>query len=142
MTPLQAFLSSTLLVCMFIWVGIIIVCSRGPFLRFLVFCQFILTLIAITYESRYMGCGLYDCEPKTNKHSLPQESFACVESERVNWRRAEILSFLCFLVLFWLDPTDVPRHLVFFVIAWAILYFYFNFDQYHRSSIACRSITQ
>jgi hypothetical protein len=79
MHTFQAFLSSVLSVCMLVWISIIIIYTRTPLLRFLVFCQ--CTLIAVSYESRYMGCGLYDCEPETNKDSIPSKSFACVESD-------------------------------------------------------------
>ena len=139
MNLFQKFLVTLILGCFLLTMGFLVSFASSPLER--VLCVFIclLTLVAVTYESRALGCGLYDCQLETNQEVIQKsdKSYACMEASRVNWRRAEILAFIIFMILFLGEPTLVKKHIVMFALIWAILYFYFNFDQFHRSTVAC-----
>ena len=115
-------------------------CAKTYLIKTVILILILLTLTAVIYESQFYGCGLYDCSLSRNQETIiPTKSFSCTESQRVNWRRAEILAFLVFIFLFLVNHDDLQKNLVVFVIVWFLLYFYFGFDQYHRSALACQS---
>ena len=96
-------------------------------------------LFALNYEAHFLGCYPGNCELSTNMEKIDGD-FACQESRRVNWRRAFILSFIPVLVMNCFFIQDFNKHLIYFIIQFFLLYFYFNFDGYHRSSLACNKI--
>lgn len=144
MNLFQKFLVTLVFVCFIIIMGFLVYFAPSPLQKILCVLICLLTLTAVTYESRALGCGLYDCQLETNHQVIKNsnKSFACMEASRVNWRRAEILAFIIFIILFLGEPTTVNKHVVMFALVWAILYFYFNFDQFHRCTVACeKSVT-
>lgn len=97
-----------------------------------------LLLIAITYESKFLGCSPGSCTLEKNKSVLSSsQSFACSEAERVNWRRTYIISFIILFIFNCFALNNFELNLVYFLITWSLLYFYFNFEQYHRYSLEC-----
>ena len=95
-------------------------------------------LFALTYESRFLGCYIGNCKLSGNIEKI-DDNFACQESNRVNWRRAFIISFIPLFTMNCFFIEDFNKNLIYFIIQFFILYFYFNFDGYHRSSLACNN---
>lgn len=93
-------------------------------------------LFALNYEAHFLGCYPGNCEISSNIEKI-DDNFACQESNRVNWRRAFILSFIPVIVMNCFFIKDFNKHLIYFIIQFFLLYFYLNFDSYHRSSLAC-----
>jgi hypothetical protein len=102
-----------------------------------------LALVNASYEGADMGCSVVDCTMKNNRLARGQDSRDCEqrlcrEGNRVNWRRAYLLAFLMFLILNIAYPESTLRNAMLMVCLFAFLYFYMNFDAYHRFSIWCR----
>jgi hypothetical protein len=93
-------------------------------------------LFALNYEAYFLGCYPGNCELSTNMEKIDGD-FACQESRRVNWRRSFIISFIPLFTMNCFFIEDFNKNLIYFIIQFFILYFYFNFDGYHRSSLAC-----
>ncbi|MBM3968009.1 MAG: hypothetical protein FJ308_23580 [Planctomycetes bacterium] len=83
-----------------------------------------------------MGCSIGKCKQEDNRQFVDPQQFACEEAQRVNWRRAEIVSFVL-LFLTSLITLHVQASLAVFLLSWMVFYFYLNFDQYHRAHVAC-----
>lgn len=98
-----------------------------------------LAITALVYESTFIGCTANNCTLDRNRKTVTslkqKESFACQESNRVNWRRAYLISFIPFVVMN--SVTSFETNLLMFMLMLFITYFYFNFDSYHRSYLAC-----
>lgn len=136
MDLLSTIVSLTLLI---VSITVTIILFRLPFLYQWVYaCLSALTLIAAIYESRFMDCHFYSCPTSTTQTA---QEFTCQESTRINWRRAEIISFLILLVVNLVHPKQYSPNLLIFLVSWALLYFYFNFDQYHRATQVCRNLS-
>lgn len=136
MDVLSSIVSLTLLI---VSITVIIIFFRLPFLyQWIYACLSAFTLIAAVYESRFMNCNVYHCPPSTTQ---TPEQFVCQESTRINWRRAEILAFMILVVVNLVHPKQYSPNLLLFIVSWALIYFYLNFDQYHRATQVCRNIT-
>lgn len=105
----------------------------------------LLFIVAFSMESEYVyGCKylFFDCkydsvlEYKKNNSESPDKALSCQESNRVCWRRSLMLSFMIFLILNIVNPSHTTNFIV-FILAWFLLYFYFNFDAYHRFGDLC-----
>lgn len=101
-----------------------------------------IALLCLVYEFDFIGCSANNCSPDRNKEtvekSIGQESFACQEAKRVNWRRSFLVAFIPFIFLngFQTTTTFETNTLTFFITLY-IVYFYLNFDAYHRANVAC-----
>ena len=60
----------------------------------------------------------------------------CREMNRLTWRRSIILAFIIFLIVNGLYPGSNLNFIV-FLLTLMLLYFFFNFDQYHRFKLIC-----
>lgn len=104
-----------------------------------VFYLFLLSLAAVaySYEGEFIGCSYKNCRLDNNEKALngKKEKFACQEVNRVNWRRSLILSFVVFVIMNNITPFEI--NLLPFILSFFIIYFYFNFDTYHRFNLAC-----
>ncbi len=98
-------------------------------------------VIALYYESNENGCSIYDCSDHTVIKSITTTNIACKENNRVSWRRSNILSFIVLIVLNSVH-SNYNANLIVFFITWFLLYFYFNFDQYHRFRLLCSESTK
>jgi hypothetical protein len=101
-----------------------------------------IALVNVAYEMREMGCSVSDCSLKTNRAAQQDargdcDRRLCREGGRVNWRRAYLLAFCVFLVLNFVYPDSFLKNVAIMVCVFALLYFYFNFDAYHRFAIWC-----
>ena len=98
-------------------------------------------LLGLVYESDFLGCSANNCSLDRNKEtvekSLGNESFACQEVKRVNWRRSFLVSFVPFIFLNGFQTTTFEMNTLTFFITLFIVYFYLNFDAHHRASVAC-----
>lgn len=102
----------------------------------------IVSLISFTYEANAVECSPTDCSLNRNKLLFKNgngsvASVACNELERVNWRRAYLLSFVIFVVLNFVSSETIHINMIVLLFSWFILYWYFNFDTYHRFKVAC-----
>lgn len=128
------------IICLFIILLFMVYKTQGFLQKMILILINLMVFIAFIYESKFLHCGIYDCSLTTNEHSIKStETFACQESSRVNWRRAIILAFIILCVLIVINENENNKNIVVFIIVWSLLYFYFNFDQYHRSTLACKS---
>lgn len=104
-----------------------------------------IAIASLVYEFEVMGCTPSNCTLDRNRETvekaLKTESFACQEANRVNWRRAFLLAFIPFLFLNGFQ-TRFEMNALTFMITLFVLYFYFNFDAYHRSDLACKASLQ
>jgi hypothetical protein len=102
-----------------------------------------IAIASLVYEFEVMGCTPNNCTLDRNRETvekaLKTESFACQEANRVNWRRAFLLAFIPFLFLNSFQSTTFEMNILTFLITLFILYFYFNFDAYHRADLACKA---
>ena len=97
-----------------------------------------LCIVAFIYEGQYLGCSPNNCTLEQNEKALNNkngESVACQETKRVNWRRSFLLAFAVFV--FMNNISSFETNLFSFILMFFVIYFYFNFDIYHRFSIAC-----
>jgi uncharacterized protein YacL len=62
---------------------------------------------------------------------------ACDELNRVCWRRALSISFIIFLISNSIYPNSLNNNFLLLLITTFILYFYFNYDIYHRFKAIC-----
>ena len=94
-------------------------------------------ITAVVYESSFIGCTPDNCTLDRNREKVKQSqtSFACQESNRVNWRRAFLISFILFVFMNSISPFET--NLFIFIFCLFLTYFYFNFDAYHRFEVAC-----
>jgi len=99
-----------------------------------------LTLVNVAYETGEMGCSLFDCSIQKNRSALQDtsEQRLCREGNRVNWRRAFLFAFCIFIVLNIVYSEDTLKNVAVMLCTFTFLYFYLNFDAYHRFSIWCR----
>lgn len=95
-------------------------------------------ITALIYESTFLGCTANNCTLERNRETTAKqtESFACQEANRVNWRRAYLISFILFVIMNSVAPFEIT--LFMFVLTLFITYYYFNFDSYHRTYLACQ----
>lgn len=102
-----------------------------------------IAVACVMYEFEVMGCTPSNCTLDRNRETvekaLKKESFACQEANRVNWRRAFLLAFIPFLFLNSFRSTTFEMNILTFLATLFILYFYFNFDVYHRADLACKA---
>jgi hypothetical protein len=112
-----------------------------PYFRYIFILLFMICLIALYYESNENGCSIYDCSDNTVSKSITTQNLACKENDRVSWRRANILSFIVLIALNSVH-SNYNANLIIFFITWFLLYFYLNFDQYHRFRILCNESTK
>jgi hypothetical protein len=120
-----------------------------------------LTLVALYYESDFSGCSLNNCLDSNVRQKIGDgKNLACQEMNRVCWRRSLILSFVVLIfingLIFFTNSCDMPLlndsttlmsqnehrysiNFVIFMFIWFLLYFWFNFDQYHRFKIFCEN---
>jgi hypothetical protein len=96
-----------------------------------------LLLLALYYESMENGCGILDCTDGSVQQNIDDKELACRETDRVCWRRSLILSFIILVISNAINP-NYGKNLSIFFFVWAILYFYFNFDQFHRYRVMCK----
>ena len=96
-----------------------------------------LVIVAYSYEGDYIGCSYSNCNIDNNKKALldNKEKIACQEVNRVNWRRSLILSFCVFVIMN--NFTSFEVNILPFFLSLFVIYFYFNFDSYHRFNLAC-----
>jgi len=96
-----------------------------------------LVIVAYSYEGDYIGCSYNNCSLDNNKKTLMEkkEKIACQEVNRVNWRRSLLLSFLVFALMN--NITSFEVNILPFILSFFIIYFYFNFDTYHRFNLTC-----
>ena len=113
--------------------------SLKPINRVLYLFMASLAITAIIYESTFIGCTANNCTPDRNRETITghkqQESFACQEANRVNWRRAYLIAFIPFVLMN--SIASFETNVLTFIITLFVVYFYFNFDSYHRSYLAC-----
>jgi len=133
----------TLIITFVILYACLIAQASTLIMRLCMLLFFILVCVCLYYESKTLGCTFSDCSLERNRATLNRSmakmpSFACQESVRVNWRRANIIAFGLFVVLTILWTQDEAKNMIVYLLLWVILYFYFNFDQYHRSTLACQ----
>lgn len=74
--------------------------------------------------------GKYDHEAKKIKN------YACEENSRIAWTRAVAICILPFFFVSIFYP-NVKQNILYFLISFFCVYFYFNWDNYHRSRIVC-----
>jgi hypothetical protein len=98
----------------------------------------VLACIATKYETDSTGCGFFDCKDETSRSKLDKTHLACNEMNRVCWRRAIILSTIVLLVSGIVNENNKINLVIWFVLFF-LLYFYFNFDQYHRFRVLCEN---
>jgi hypothetical protein len=96
-------------------------------------------MVAFVYESYFLGCAIGKCTLEDNAKQIKLESFACEESSRVNWRRAFIITFIPYSIINQFYPSKFEMNTFYFIVSLFAAYFYFNFDQYHRTEIACKN---
>jgi len=96
-----------------------------------------LVFVAYSYEGDFIGCSYSNCTLDNNKKALNdnKEKIACQEVNRVNWRRSLLLAFSVFVVMNNITPFEV--NILPFILSFFVIYFYFNFDTYHRFNLAC-----
>lgn len=94
-------------------------------------------ITALIYESTFLGCTANNCTLERNRETASKqtESFACQEANRVNWRRAYLISFVLFVIMNTVASFETT--LLMFVLTLFITYYYFNFDSYHRTYLMC-----
>lgn len=111
------------------------------YFRYIFILLFMICVIALYYESNENGCSIYDCSDHSVIKSITTTNIACKENNRVSWRRSNILSFIVLIVLNSVH-SNYNANLIVFFITWFLLYFYFNFDQYHRFRLLCSESTK
>jgi hypothetical protein len=96
-----------------------------------------LAIVAYSYEGDFIGCSYNNCTLDNNKKTLNghKEKIACQEVNRVNWRRSLLLSFSVFVIMNNITPFEI--NILPFILMFFAIYFYFNFDTYHRFNLAC-----
>ena len=96
-----------------------------------------LAIVAYSYEGDFIGCSYSNCTLDNNKKTLieKKEKIACQEVNRVNWRRSLLLSFSVFVLMN--NITTFEVNILPFILSFFVIYFYFNFDTYHRFNLAC-----
>jgi len=94
-----------------------------------------LAIVAFYYEGNSLSCSPNNCSLEKNKKSIKGDKFACREVNRVNWRRSLLISFIVFAIMNNITPFDI--NILPFILSFFAIYFYFNFDTYHRFNIAC-----
>ena len=102
-----------------------------------------LSIFTFIHETESIRCSPLGCSLDENKkiytedNKLDEISPACLETKRVNWRRAYLLSFISFTVLNLVSLDTISTNFVVLLFVWFVLYWYFNFDSYHRFNLAC-----
>jgi hypothetical protein len=96
----------------------------------------VLSVIAIKYEIDATGCSFFNCKDETTGTKIDKTNLACGEMNRVCWRRAIILSTFVLILLGVINENNKMNLVIWFVLFF-LLYFYFNFDQYHRFRVLC-----
>lgn len=104
--------------------------------RLLYVLLFFMFLLALYYETMSNGCGIIDCSDKTVENSIDTKNLACRENDRVSWRRSMILSFIILTMTNFIN-TNYQINLILFFMVFLLLYFYFNFDAFHRFRVLC-----
>jgi hypothetical protein len=96
-----------------------------------------LVIVATSYEGEFIGCSPGNCSLDNNKKTLTgyKQKIACQEVNRVNWRRSLILAFSVFVIMN--NITSFEANILPFFLSFFAIYFYFNFDTYHRFNLAC-----
>lgn len=104
----------------------------------------IIVIIAMSYESRESGCNFLKCQDEDVIKIISKnyDDLACKEMSRVCWRRAIILSFVVLLILNIFYKDNQVMNLMIFICVWFLLYFWFNFDQYHRFRVLCKNLNK
>lgn len=62
----------------------------------------------------------------------------CDDKDRIAWRRSIAIGFFCFLLVNYIYPQDTLKNVVLYILFVFILYFYFNWDQFHRYRNLCK----
>lgn len=99
----------------------------------------VLSIFTFIHETESIKCSPLGCSLELNKKIYKETSLspACLEVKRVNWRRAYLLSFIIFVILNIVSITTISTNFVVLLFSWFCLYWYFNFDNYHRFNLAC-----
>jgi hypothetical protein len=101
-----------------------------------------MTALAVHYESSSSGCSIENCSDENVAKNISSKDLACQETNRVTWRRTIILSFIILLALN-VVFENYERNIGMFCFIWFVLYFAFNFDQFHRFKVLCdKSLTK
>lgn len=95
----------------------------------------ILLFIAYNKEADDSGCKGGACS------SLPEKDIVCTEAKRVAWRRAYMVSFIVFYFFSVTQERQTYYNVYLFMAVWLLLYFYINYEQYHRFQIFCDKLT-
>lgn len=98
-----------------------------------------LSIFTFIHETESIKCSPLGCSLDQNKEIYKETSLspACLEVKRVNWRRAYLLAFIIFTVLNIVSLENIGTNFIVLLFSWFCLYWYFNFDNYHRFNLAC-----
>lgn len=98
-----------------------------------------LSMFTFIHETESIKCSPLGCSLDKNKEIYKESSLspACLEVKRVNWRRAYLLAFIIFVVLNVVSLENISNNFIILLFTWFCLYWYFNFDNYHRFNLAC-----
>lgn len=113
--------------------------SQNQIISTLFLFSIVLSVFTFIHETKSIKCSPLDCSLEENKKLYTEGSLSpvCLEVKRVNWRRAYLLSFIIFTVLNLVSIDNISSNLVALLFTWFCLYWYFNFDSYHRFNLAC-----
>lgn len=98
-----------------------------------------LSMFTFIHETESIKCSPLGCSLDKNKEIYKETNLspACLEVKRVNWRRAYLLAFIIFTVLNLVSLENITVNFIVLLFSWFCLYWYFNFDNYHRFNLAC-----
>lgn len=98
-----------------------------------------LSIFTFIHETESIKCSPLGCSLDKNKEIYKETSLspACLEVKRVNWRRAYLLAFIIFTLLNVVSLDTISKNFIVLLFTWFCLYWYFNFDNYHRFNLAC-----
>ena len=96
-----------------------------------------LLFFALISEGKDTRClPLFNCPDDFGKQFINNpKKLACTERHRVNWRRALIIAYFILLVINIINYQNY--NFIIFLFTFSSIYYYLNFDQYHRYHQAC-----
>jgi hypothetical protein len=99
----------------------------------------------LKYEAAIMNCypGVCDLETNSKKWEKDASSFPRHASQRTNWMRAFIITYMIGIFLWILYYRTIYMDLRFWfilLISFFTIYFYLNFDSFHYAYPACKIV--
>jgi hypothetical protein len=97
-------------------------------------------VLSVIYYMNDLGCSISDCS-ETKNSSVTNGQTICNEANRITWRRSVMIAFIIFIFtnIVYPPPHWQKSNLVIFLFVTSIMYFFLNFEQYHRYRLMCKS---